>query len=110
MKWEALKQRVAAEVRTAIIEGRDYWQRDNDREAGWIGALRMSIGERRPWRECVDVLADAAYTRVMEWDVRCVGTLRDLFPAYFPKSLQKGRLTAYMQDSPSCPWVVEVIK
>ena len=111
MKWETLKQRVAAEVRTSIMNGADYWRyKEGASEPGWIAALRMSIAERRKWRDCIPELADAAYNRIMAWDVRCVGTLRELFPDAFPKSLRQGHLLAYMQDSKDNPWVVEVVR
>lgn len=39
--------------------------------------------------------AGKAYERVMEWDVRRVGKLRELFPQHFPPSLRTGDLVAF---------------
>ncbi len=120
MKWETLKQRVANEVRGSI-HGNPHLAGLNrvhigDQMLVCIGAIlsgeihkmRQDSGSSNLQYSTAKALADAAYLRVMAWDVRCVGTLRELFPQHFPKTLLKGPLVAFIEDE-SDEWVVEKV-
>ena len=114
MKWDTLKKKVAEGLYSHIRYG------GNSEANLWalLGQVdpstRMTLSEmqekygttNRHFAHLVR-LADMAYERIMQWDVRCVGQLRELFPQYFPQSLRTGNLVAYIEDSPDSPWVVE---
>ena len=57
--------------------------------------------------ELFKAYADKAWEVVTNWDIRCAGRLRDLFPDAFPKSLRKGKLIAYMMDNENADWAIE---
>ena len=100
MRYETIKQNCAAEVRRMILSNRD------DRANMYAVFHALSLPTMHAG-ECLMHFADAAAQRVMEWDVRAAGRLRDLFPLCFPPSLRKGPLRAYMADTEDCDWMVE---
>lgn len=85
MKYENVLLSVSREVRIEILRG------GNDYHAA-LAATFDSIAERRPFRKSLEALADQAETIILNWDIRRVGKLRELFPHYFPKSLQNKEL------------------
>lgn len=99
MKWETLKKNIATQVHYQITTGWSFWC-----QIAWV-----ALNEKILWRDAVDRCANAAYDRIMNWDVRCVGRLRELFPEAFPKSLRNGNLMIYMADNENCDWMVEKV-
>ena len=103
MKWNAIKNRVAAEVFTQIIEGRSW-------ETMSVILLDLAFGPRvgQPFghNKVFAAYADKARAVILAWDVRCAGRLRDLFPGHFPPSLSKGNLVTFLDDE-SGEWLVE---
>jgi hypothetical protein len=63
-----------------------------------------AIAERRPIHTSLDAANEAIIKRIEAWDIRCAGTLRDLFPLAFPPALRSGRLIAEMNQEGD--WVV----
>lgn len=113
MKWETVKDTVARGVFTEIQQCwgpvtlplmlldlvtsgfaviRDIQKRENNTAHGAAIATEY---------------ANKAWEVIMKWDLRAVGRLRELFPRYFPPSLRKGELVAYMADNENCDWMVE---
>lgn len=100
MRWNTVKKRVADEVYTGILH--------NSFNYDAVAATLMdAVAECRTVRESAADLAFRCHEIIMNWDVRSVGRLRDLFPQYFPHSLKRGPLKAYMEDCDGSPWVVE---
>jgi len=86
MKYDILIDRVAVNVRTSIIRG-----------AGLDGHLTLAAIDvmhthKMDGRASIDFIADKCYEIIINWDVRMIGKLRDIFPVYFPRSLRKGNL------------------
>lgn len=104
MKWENVKERVALEVYAAVLRGGQYGVGAGKPCEAAVAAMFNAIAERIPFHESAKQLAGQAFDRVMAWDVRMVGKLRELFPGYFPKSLSKGKLIAEYDDAGD--WVV----
>lgn len=96
MKYDLIKQKVARSLFTAVNNGFN--------ESG-VYAMLDAFAEKRKTYESQKELANLCYERVMNWDVRCVGTLRKLFPQWFPKSLIKGDLIAEINEKGD--WIVE---
>ena len=84
MLYETIKERIADGVRTAILA--------NAMPAANSAAILDAFAERRPARQSLTALADLTCKRIMNWDIRCIGKLRELFPEHFPPSLRKGPL------------------
>ena len=84
MKYETIKKQVARNVYTQVFQC----------GAGWNEILVDLIHFEKPIppRQAIKDCANLAYDRIMNWDIRCIGKLRELFPDYFPKSLLKGDL------------------
>jgi hypothetical protein len=97
MKWETLKQKVASENYTQILTG-------THRGDVILTAIFDSMAEKRPPRESLKALADTVYDRIMQWDIRCVEKLRELFLESFPKALQSGPLGCWMDNEGN--WIV----
>lgn len=101
MKWETVQETVASGVRQLIIEQRSY--------EIYTTILRDMIasGKFGLSRDITPAYADFAYDTIMQWDIRCVERLRELFCGFFPKSLRKGRLAASLEET---GWEVIAIK
>lgn len=99
MKWNKIKDTVARGVYTQIKDCRSY-----DTMAVILIDKCLGLGAKPKLcsnlhNEVFKEYADKAWDVVQNWDVRCVGRLRDLFPQHFPPSLLKGNLVAcYDQD------------
>ena len=102
MKYELLKERIAAEVCAALRSPAPF-------SPGMdvaIAALFDSQAEHREFEKSHEALIRTVHYRIMRWDVRCVGRLRELFPDLFPKPLRKGPLWAdYDNDGDWSIWV-----
>ena len=96
MKWDTIKKTVASGAYTSIILCAN--------PETIVACIFHSFAEKKPPRESIQDLADIVYERIMKWDVRMVGKLRELFPYYFPKSLQKGILVAEYNEK--CEWEI----
>lgn len=105
MKWETVKDKVAREVYTAIIEGRD-WNTMSIILMDLVGSS-FEIHKGKTQHEVVKAYADKAWDIIQAWDVRCVSSLRELFPRCFPASLRTGGLVCYMADNENSDWMVE---
>lgn len=105
MKWETVKSRVAAEVHSAIIQGRS-WETMATILVDFVsgGQPKSPISSRESFK----LYADKAAEVINNWDIRCAGKLRDLFPGAFPKSLSKGQLVG--EHDASGEWVLNVRK
>jgi len=119
MKWETLKKQVADNVSFAL-RGRQHVAGLDSVHIGdqILMCVRLIItgeiydvlkqantGSLQYATACA--LADAAHKRIMAWDIRCVGTLRMLFPDHFPKSLRSGNLVAFTEDTDAGDWIIE---
>jgi hypothetical protein len=106
MKWESLKRRVADEVGASVLRRANYGGVD----AGeLISALVFdSMAERRPVAESTEALLALCEERVMQWDIRCAGRLRELFPWAWPRSMARGRLLVEIDESGD--WQITVYK
>lgn len=104
MNYETLKRRMADDVAASVLRATNYGGID----AGALIAAVVfdAIAERRPVRESSEALAAECRRIVMNWDIRCVGKLRELFPTSFPRSLRSGPLLAEFNDGGD--WVVSV--
>jgi len=88
MKWEKVKERIAREVYTYI------------KNVGYVDSTLLACllltrdvtGEKLPFAERVQYFADKVFDTVMRWDIRSATKLKEVFPAYFPKSLRHGFL------------------
>jgi len=97
MKWDKVKDTVVCNVRYMIIQARDF-----NIEANILRDLMGSNWEALRGCEMHNVralYADKAAEAIDNWDIRAVERLRELFPHFFPSSLQKGKLEAFMGDS-----------
>lgn len=103
MKWETLKHQVACEVRQSIIKcwGIYPFEILCDIVSCNFETLKGKVSE-----EVLTSYADKAYERIMEWDIRCVGKLRELFPSNFPHSLRKGALK--IDQNEKGDWIVYI--
>ena len=96
MNWEKLKEDVAGQVYSHVLDGgQGQEQILIDLIASDYEAIRGSGGQAHEIRQRY---ADKAYEVVTAWDVRGAPRLRDLFPGYWPKSLLSGRLMAEIGD------------
>lgn len=102
-KWDKIKDTVASAVGRELADSFS----PRGKEAA-IAAVLCVIDEpaRGDWRTRVEEIASAAEARILAWDVRLAGRLRDLFPEFFPPELRSGALAAEMDDSPGADWVV----
>lgn len=96
MKWEKIKKQVASEVHSRIMQSRNW-------EAAAAILVDLCASNFTPKRglsndELRKVYADKAEEVIMQWDVRAVHRLRDLFPVSFPVSLSSGKLQADYDD------------
>lgn len=86
MKYEKIKKQVAMNLYTAIKTNlccKDVY----------VILLENALSNKpKKPREALQDAADFAYDTVMNWDIRCIGKLRELFPEIFPKTLLKGHL------------------
>lgn len=100
MKWDKVRQGVASELYTRI---RDCKMNLDEMLVDLLGSdfkvLRDLPSEEKCHFGICQKYADQAYNRIMDWDVRCAGRLRDLFPSYWPKSLGRGKLVAGIGES-----------
>lgn len=103
MKWEIVKNTVAREVFTMIQNGGCAPLILLDLVASDFEAAKGCHSH-----EISTKYAEQAYDKVMNWDIRCAGKLRELFPEYFPPSLRKGQLVCYVADNPNSDWGVEI--
>lgn len=88
MKYEAIKKQVAQNVYSMLEQGRG----GDTTYAAAVAAMFDAIAERRPFEQSMKALADKCYNIIMNWDIRMVGKLRELFPVFFPASLRTGKL------------------
>lgn len=105
MRWEEVKKTVAREVFTRIQQcclPEIYGAICRD-----LIASGFEVAKGRHSLEIATAYAEKARERIMDWDVRAVGRLRDLFPWAFPPSLRTGALICYMADNANCDWMVE---
>jgi len=105
MLWSKIKQRVKEDLRGQITcINPPFAERilidliGTDWEAA-KGATREQM---------VAKYADAACAVIDKWDIRAIGKLRELFPGFFPPSLQKGDLIAEYADTDPSDWNVFV--
>ncbi len=111
MKWENVKQTVGRGVYTVISEARSEEVRAIalvDMLSSNFQVLRELSPDRKHAHEILKAYADKAWDIIQNWDIREAGKLRDLFPDFFPRSLQKGRLQAGYDDKGN--WDVSVIQ
>ena len=94
MKWDALKKRVASELYTSVMHGALTGEILADLA---ITGFREKRGRDRG--QTIQAYANAVYEQVIAWDIRCVGRLRDLFPNSFPRTLRKGVLCGWQDDT-----------
>lgn len=93
MRYERIKATVARSVYSQIIQHR------SENCAAEMAAMFDAVAEKRPFGVSLQVLADRCYDIIMNYDVRCVGKLRELFPGHFPATLRKGQLIAVYDDT-----------
>ena len=105
MKWETIKKRVASGVRKMILTCPGTFPEEVVRDL--IGSDFAALKRGIPIHDINQVYAEAAYDRIMEWDIRGIGKLRDLFPRFFPGTLQRSELRCYIMDDPDGTWMVE---
>ena len=107
-KWEALKERIAAEQYSRVLYRPDY-------EAAAVSMIStlFSTAEAGPWkekwRERLAELADEVHNRIRCWDVRCAGKLLELFPGYLPKKQQGLPFRVELVDNEAgtdCDWTL----
>jgi len=107
MKWKKVKDQVAREVYTMIIEGRSM------ETMATILVDFVITGTRPPGaslvcsRSSFKAYAAKAWEVIQNWDIRSASRLRDLFPGTFPRSLSKGNLKAFYDDQGD--WSIEAI-
>lgn len=84
MKYDKLKKQVAGVVCSSIHQMRH--------DEANIAALLDCVAEKRKFYTSLNALEALVRERILAWDIRLVGKLRDLFPGAFPKTLRKGLL------------------
>ena len=95
MKYDKIKKQVGQYVYTSTIEGRDW----NTMAVILLDKVMTNKPKPAMHYESFKEYADFAYDTIQNWDIRMVGKLRELFPSYFPKTLQKGQLICeYTED------------
>ena len=100
MKWETVKSTVAREAFTQVQTNWAHWANIlTDLVASDFAAKRG-----HPDHTLITDYANAVYERIMNWDIRLVGKLRELFPHQFPKSLSNGELVCEYDEN--CNWCV----
>jgi hypothetical protein len=99
MKWELVKQKVADQVCSMVAQGRTMTaEMLVDLVRSDFEVLRR-LPEAEKWHGPIREAYAAEVRKCIEaWDIRCVGSLRDLFPWAFPPSLLKKPLTAEYDD------------
>lgn len=102
MKYEKVKQAVGRGVYTTVIEGRDFNVMATILIDKMLGEKPKPIKHYETFKE----YADFAWEVIQNWDVRCVGRLRELFPQHFPPSLSKGSLVCEYDEQGD--WAVYV--
>lgn len=101
MKYEKVKQTVARNVYEMIMQGRDSNIMATILMDKLLGDKPKSPCAHKTFKE----YADFACNIIDNWDIRCVGKLREIFP-FFPPSLQKGDLICdYDEDGDWCVYV-----
>lgn len=90
MKWEAIKAKVARGAYTETLQG--SYRQENILVDLVMSDAAALVEKGLPLSSARQVYADKAYDVIMDWDVRCVGRLRELFPRNFPPSLLQGVL------------------
>lgn len=98
MKWETVKKTVADQVHWWIIEGRNYENMSS------MLLDMISSGNFKPAHEAFPEYAAKAREVIMNWDIRCVGRLREVLPQFFPPSLKSGHLIAEYDENGD--WVI----
>lgn len=101
MKFETLKKKVADDVRKRIMRGLGWENILLDLVASGFAAKKDTKKGK-----AIEAYADKAHEAIMNFDVRCVGKLRELFPESFPRSLSKGALVCGYDDNLN--WVVTI--
>lgn len=94
MKYETLKTKMAAAVGDRVHREASYIAKD----ASLTVSMDM-IAERRTHAASREALVKEVEQRILNWDVRLVGQLRELFPKEFPTSLRKGQLLAEYDEA-----------
>ena len=107
MKYETILKRVAGDVHAIIMRGGIVAIGGSKQYDAAVAAMFNAVAERVRFDDSLKALADRAADIILAWDVRMVGKLRELFPDQFPKSLQKGKLTADYDDDGD--WAVFVL-
>lgn len=91
MKWETLQKRLAIEVSQNTRHLGNFENILLD-----LVACNFETKRDKSNSECISSYEKAVYDRIMAWDIRCVGKLRELFPHNFPNSLKNGNLSCYI--------------
>ena len=94
MKWETLQKKVATDVSNSVITSHNFSSITLD-----LVACNFETHKNKNTYQVIKSYADEVYKRIMSWDIRLVGKLRDLFPEYFPRSLRKGNLNLFIDES-----------
>lgn len=96
MKWETIKKTVARGMYTHTLccESGILAYMLIDLLGSNFDPIRMLPEGERSACNVSKLYADRVYDRIMAWDIRMVGRLRELFGGYFPPSLREGPLVA----------------
>lgn len=98
MKWEKVKEAVACDVYTMIAIGRSV-EVMTTMLVDMIASEKFELAREGAFKK----YADKAWEVVMNWDIRQVHKLRELFPESFPRSLRGKSLVAeYDEDGDWC--------
>jgi len=95
MKYDKVKEHIGRELYSTIIGGHDV----NILATILLDKCLSGRPKKAHSYETFKEYADFAWEVVQNWDIRCIGRLREIFPNYFPKTLQKGKLVAEYDDN-----------
>lgn len=109
MKYEALKAEVARGVSTKIMGSFEVM------DTILIDLLRSNFEVIRalpPYdkhhEKIAEQYADKAFEIIMNWDIRAIKRLRELFREYFPAKFRSCKgFNAEMADNDNCDWMIE---
>lgn len=104
MKWETLKRRVADDAASRVERCVNECDVTLDLVLSDFQVLRNLPDAQKHHSSVLSVYANQVRSVVDNWDIRCVGSLRDLFSDYFPKSLRRG--TLHIDTDAKGDWVV----
>jgi hypothetical protein len=99
MKWDKVKSTIAREVYSNIKNTSISTNVANILLDLVVSDFQLCKENKIAPRKTIQLYADKAYEIIMNWDIRCINRLRDLFPSYFPKSLMKGELIIDFTDN-----------